>query len=208
MDFFQYLTQAATKVRRCAVVASLLATDVKAKSDTLGQGDHRRPGGIFRREREEGVQPVLKEDVAEVLRRRFFTPESIDDRDAFRSARAGRAQGHLASWTSATAKGGGAAEERYLKSYPFHPDLTEVFYAKWTNLEGFQRTRGVLRTFALALRAAEGWDDSPLVGANVFLGAPGQGGGVRSGARADQHRGHRRARGQEAGMDGRSWRAS
>ena len=27
---------------------------------------------------------MLKEDVAEVLRRRFFTPESIRDREAFR----------------------------------------------------------------------------------------------------------------------------
>ncbi|MHB9089950.1 MAG: hypothetical protein ACYC7H_00890, partial [Chloroflexota bacterium] len=38
-----------------------------------------------------------------------------------------------------------------------------------TNLEGFQRTRGVLRTFAMALRAAVPWDEAPLVGVNVFL---------------------------------------
>ena len=43
------------------------------------------------------------------------------------------------------------AEQRFLASYPFHPDLIEAFYTKWTQLEGFQRTRGVLRTFALAL---------------------------------------------------------
>src|SRR5690606_19902127 len=61
------------------------------------------------------------------------------------------------------------AEERFFRSYPFHPDLTEVFYAKWTQLDRFQRTRGVLRTFALALREAEKWDDSPLVGPRVFL---------------------------------------
>src|SRR5262249_24643415 len=42
-----------------------------------------------------------------------------------------------------------------------------------TNLEGFQRTRGVLRTFALALREAEPWDAAPLVGPNVFLSVPG-----------------------------------
>ena len=50
-------------------------------------------------------------------------------------------------------KEGKSAEARFLASYPFHPDLTDVLYAKWTNLERFQRTRGVLRTFALALRA-------------------------------------------------------
>src|SRR5712692_11488234 len=64
------------------------------------------------------------------------------------------------------------AEDHFLKSYPFHPDLTDIFYTKWTNLEGFQRTRGVLRTFALALRQAEKWDQDPLIGANVFLSAP------------------------------------
>ena len=30
------------------------------------------------------MQPVLKEDVAEVLRRRFFEPQNIRDRDTFR----------------------------------------------------------------------------------------------------------------------------
>ena len=41
-------------------------------------------------------------------------------------------------------------------------------------LEGFQRTRGVLRTFAPALRDAERWDTSPLIGPNVFLGESGR----------------------------------
>src|SRR6266542_382273 len=82
VNFFQYLTQAATKVDRCAIVASLLATD-PAKSDTLGKELMSEMYAIFRREREEGVQPVLKEDVAEVLRRRFFKPDSIRHRAPF-----------------------------------------------------------------------------------------------------------------------------
>src|SRR2546428_12765159 len=82
-NFFQYLTQAATKVDRCAIVASLLATD-PGKSDTLGKELTSELYAIFRREREEGVQPVVKEDVAEVLRRRFFTSESIRERDTLR----------------------------------------------------------------------------------------------------------------------------
>jgi len=66
------------------------------------------------------------------------------------------------------------AENRFLESYPFHPDLTDVFYSKWTGLQGFQRTRGVLRTFALALREAAHWDVSPLIAANVFLNKEGK----------------------------------
>lgn len=173
-DFFQCLTQAATKVDRCAVVASLLATD-PGKSDTLGKEITGKLYAIFRREREEGVQPVTKDDVAEVLRRRFFTPESLRDREAFNSHMMAAIKGVM-DLDEQTRKDKKAAEDRFLKDYPFHPDLTEVLYGKWTGMEGFQRTRGVLRTFALALRDAEKWDDCPLVGVNVFLGDPKRGG--------------------------------
>jgi predicted AAA+ superfamily ATPase len=171
-NFFQYLTQAVTKVDRCAMVASLLATDPR-KSDKLGKEITQELYAIFRREREEGVQPVVKEDVAEVLRRRFFKPESIKDRELFRSHVVAALKG-IGDLDEQTRKDGKAAEDRFLDSYPFHPDLTEVFYSKWTQLEGFQRTRGVLRTFALALREAEKWDNAPLVATNVFLTAPGK----------------------------------
>ncbi|MFV1968095.1 MAG: DUF499 domain-containing protein, partial [Pirellulaceae bacterium] len=170
VNFFQYLSQAATKVPRCCIVASLLATDPR-KSDELGRQLLGDLYDIFRREKEEGVEPVVKEDVAEVLRRRFFKPESIRDRGAFRQHVIAALKG-IQAIDEQTAKAGSAAEERFLRSYPFHPDLTEVLYAKWTQMHGFQRTRGVLRTFALALREAEKWDDSPLIGPAVLLNAP------------------------------------
>lgn len=171
IDFFQYLTQAAVKVERCAVIASLLATDPK-KSDELGKEIIHELYTIFRRQREEEVEPVEKADVAEVLRRRFFTPDSIRDTDSFRPHVAGALAGIMAL-DDQTQRDGKDAERAYLASFPFHPALTDVFYGKWTDLEGFQRTRGILRTFALALRDAEKWDTSPLVGVNVFLAAPG-----------------------------------
>ena len=170
VNFFQYLTQAATKVNKCCIVASLLATDPK-KNDRLGREIEAELYDIFQRQREEIIEPVLKEDVAELLRRRFFTVKSIQDREAFRPHVVTALKG-IADVDEQTRRDGKTAEERYLRSFPFHPDLTEVFYSKWTSLERFQRTRGVLRTFALALREAENWDDSPLIGANVFLNAP------------------------------------
>ncbi|MBM4084628.1 MAG: ATP-binding protein, partial [Planctomycetes bacterium] len=172
VNFFQYLTQAATKVDRCCVVASLLATDPR-KSDTLGREIQAELYDIFQRQREEAVEPVAKEDVAEVLRRRFFAPESLKDRESFRQHVVAAVKS-IQAVDEQTSKSGAEAEERFLKSFPFHPDLTEVLYSKWTQLARFQRTRGVLRTFALALREAEKWDVSPLVGPVVFLTAPGQ----------------------------------
>lgn len=137
VNFFQYLTQAATKVDRCCIVASLLASD-PAKSDPFGRQLQGELYDIFQRQREEAVEPVMKEDVAELLRRRFFTPESIKDHGAFRPHVQAALKG-IFDIDEQTQKQGADAEERYLKSYPFHPDLTEVFYTKWTQLDRFQR---------------------------------------------------------------------
>jgi len=71
---------------------------------------------------------VVKEDVAEVLRRRFFTTESIKDKDSFRPHVAAALKG-IADIDDQTKKQGAKAEERFLKSFPFHPDLTEVLYS-------------------------------------------------------------------------------
>ena len=170
--FFQYLTQAAVKVDRCAMVASLLASD-PGRNDELGRELLAELEDVFGRQMEVAASPVQKEDVAEVLRRRFFEPGSVRDIDSFRPHVA-RAVGNLAALDEETGKQRRAAEERYLASYPFHPDLTEIFYARWTQLDGFQRARGILRTFAIALRDAAQWDTGPLVGANAFLAAPGE----------------------------------
>ena len=171
IDFFQYLCQATVRVDRCALVASLLASD-PAKSDALGKELTQQTFDVFNRQREEGIQPVQKQDVAEVLRRRFFETESISDPDAFRP-HITAAVANIATIEETVRKDRTNAEQRFLESYPFHPDLTDIFYTKWTQLDGFQRTRGILRTFAIALRDAEAWDTAPLVGPNVFLPAPG-----------------------------------
>ncbi len=179
-DFFQCLTQAATKVSRCAIVASLLATD-PAKSDELGREIISELHNVFQRARDEAIQPVERDEVAEILRRRLFNPESLAHSDRFRPEVVAAVQG-ISELDEQTRKDYSAAESRFLRSYPFHPDLTDVFYGKWTGIDRFQRTRGVLRTFALALREAEGWDDCPLIGPNVFL-SPMEGAGISEAAR-------------------------
>ena len=169
--FFQYLTQAVVKVDRCAMVASLLASD-PGKHDELGNEILRQVSDVFGRQTEEDASPVSREDVSEVLRRRFFKPESIREQDIFRP-HVTSVVASVAALDEQTGKERQAAEGRYLRSYPFHPDVTEIFYTRWTQLPRFQRTRGILRTFAIALRDAEKWDTNPLVGPAVFLGGPG-----------------------------------
>lgn len=175
VDFFQYLTQAVIKVDRGAIVASLLATDPAKQQGELGGRLMNELFAVFRRQREEGIQPVQKQDVAEVLRRRFFEREDMRDLNAFRSHVIGVVRG-LAKLDETTAKARRKAEERFLDSFPFHPDLTDALYSRWTQLDSFQRTRGILRTLAFALREAEKWDVSPMIGPAALLAAPEQSG--------------------------------
>ena len=175
VDFFQYLTQAVGKVDTAAMVASILATDPHKQRGELGSRLTSELSDVFRRQREEGVQPVQKEDVPVVLRRRFFEPDDVRSLDGFRPHVIGIVR-DLARLEETTARNRSAAEERFLASFPFHPDLTEVFYSRWTQLEGFQRTRGILRTLATALREAERWDTAPLIGPSTLLAEPGKSG--------------------------------
>lgn len=173
VDFFQYLTQAVVKVDQSAIVASLLATDPSKQQGQVGMRLMNDLFAVFRRQREEGVQPVQKQDVAEVLRRRFFTRESLRNLDSSKSHVIGIVRG-LARIDETMAKERRATEDRFVKSFPFHPDLTDVLYSRWTQLDSFQRTRGILRTLAFALREAEQWDASPLVGPAALLSEPEQ----------------------------------
>ena len=171
VDFFQHLAQAVAKVDRAALVASLLASD-QGKQDPLGQSLQSDLFDVIRRQKEEGVQPVGKEDVAEVLRRRLFETEGPGDPGAHDAQVIGVVRA-LAGLDPATKRKRREEEERFRKSYPFHPDLGDVFYSRWTQLAGFQRTRGILRTLATALRDAEGWDECPVIGPSALLAAPG-----------------------------------
>lgn len=170
-SFFQALTQAAVKTDRCAVVASLLASDIAA-NDSLGLEIVTALKEILKRQEEEMVEPVVKEDVAEVLRRRLFkTCDPVEMRTNAITAFKG-----VCAHDEALKREGAAAEKTFVESFPFHPFLTNILYSNWTGLPRFQRTRGVLRLFAIALRDAAQWDTSPLVGTNVFLRKKGESG--------------------------------
>ena len=60
VDFFQYLTQAVGKVDTAAMVASILATDPRKQRGELGGRLTSELADVFRRQREEGVQPVQR----------------------------------------------------------------------------------------------------------------------------------------------------
>ena len=168
-DFFQGLTQAVASVDRTTIVASLISFD-NAANDPTGTSVLSAIGNIFQRVRE-SVEPVVREDVSELLRRRLF--EYIPP-ETERRAVVNRLVESMKKLPLQASQKDSDAADRLLESYPFHPDLIEVFYQKWTQLTHFQRTRGVLRTFAIALREADGTDTTEFVGPTTLLGTDGE----------------------------------
>ena len=168
-DFFQLLTQAVSRTEGTAIVASLITSDV-VSGDSTGDQVLSAVENVFRRV-EETVEPVSREDVSELLRRRLF--ESVPP-ETTRRAVVDSLTGAMQKLPLRDSQKDQTAYDRLLESYPFHPDLLDVFYQKWTQLSKFQRTRGVLRTFATALKASDGNDPSPFVGPSTLLGPDGE----------------------------------
>lgn len=171
-DFFHSLTQAVAKTPQCCLVASLLASDTK-KMDELGKKISKDLYDEFKRVADEGIQPVEPQDVPEILRRRLFDLDSYVNRDAWPGQVIAALNG-IQALDETTAKQRTQEEKRYLEAFPFHPDFVGVLYTKWTQLEGFQQTRGILKTLASALRDSLQWDKSPLIGPQVLLSPDGE----------------------------------
>ena len=108
--------------------------------------------------------PVQGEEVYEVIRRRLF--EKVDEREAEKV---------VARYTELYRTTKGLHEEAYRAEYgalmrrafPFHPELVRTLYERWGTLQGFQRTRGVLRLLA---RIVEQSFRSPLARPLIGLG--------------------------------------
>jgi hypothetical protein len=176
LNFLQSLTQAVTKVSTASLIVSLLASDPK-RDDAFGRQLLSDMSNIMGRKEDEPFQPVGKDDVAEILRRRLLDPETTKDPEAFRPNVVAVVKAIAATDPefAKTTKQRDEREKQYLASFPFDPAMMEVFYTKWTSgLPLFQRTRGVLRSFAVALRDAEPWDTSPIAGASILLAKPGE----------------------------------
>ncbi|MDE0324945.1 MAG: DUF499 domain-containing protein [Candidatus Poribacteria bacterium] len=162
--FFQHLTQAVEEVNTAAIVASLITSDMIG-NDPMGIDLLQMLVRVFRR-LEKNVEPVSGEDVAELLRRRFFerSPSEKYYRPVVNSLIAAREQlGLRAKHTNPD------AYQKLMNAYPFSPDLIEIFHQKWTRLNNFQGTRGMFRTFATLLRDGYGKDSSSIVTPTTFL---------------------------------------
>ena len=144
LSFIQNLTEAAKLAPRAVLLASLPESDIEAGE--RGARVLRALEKIFGR-----VQalwkPVGSEESFEIVRRRLFEP--IRDE----AARDAVCRAFAKVYADEGARLPGEVREgRYLdrmqRAYPIHPEVFDRLYTDWSTIDGFQRTRGVLKLMA------------------------------------------------------------
>jgi predicted AAA+ superfamily ATPase len=155
LSFVQALTEAVKLVPTAVVLASLPESEVEA-------GSSRGVGALKALEKTFGrVQalwkPVATEEAFEIVRRRLFEPiKDLKTRDAVCRAFADAYIAEGAKLPSETQEG--RYYERLCAAYPIHPEVFDRLYEDWTTIDGFQRTRGVLKLMAKVISRL--WKDN------------------------------------------------
>ena len=155
LSFVQALTEACKLVPNAVLLASLPESEVEA-------GSQRGVSALRALEKTFGrVQalwkPVATEEAFEIVRRRLFEPvRYLQEREAVCRA---FADAYVAEGTRLPSE---TQETRYfnrlLQAYPIHPEVFDRLYEDWTTIEGFQRTRGVLKLMAKVIYRL--WQDN------------------------------------------------
>lgn len=146
LSFLQALTEAVKLVPDAVLLASLPESDVEAGSER-GVAALRALEKTFGR-----IQalwkPVATEEAFEIVRRRLFEPEQRDAKMRETVCRA-FADAYIAEGARIPSE---TQEVRYferlMQAYPIHPEVFDRLYEDWTTIDGFQRTRGVLKLMA------------------------------------------------------------
>jgi predicted AAA+ superfamily ATPase len=145
LSFIQALTEAITAVPKAALLASLPESNTETGS-VMGKQSLAALEKYFGR-----VQalwkPVATVEAFEIVRRRLFNPISdTASMDAVCRAFADHYTEHADSFPIETFESDYL--QRLKQAYPIHPEIFTRLYEDWSTLDGFQRTRGVLKLMA------------------------------------------------------------
>ncbi len=168
ISFMQELTEAVAAANNCVCVVTLPASPQEVGNTSQA---HTILNSLQKRVSRVGAdtQPVADDEIYEVIRRRLF--EELGDPDVIEAAINKYAElykefkGELPPNASRL-----EYKESLRKSYPFHPELIDVFRVRWASHHDFQRTRGVLRL--LATIVSDLWKrQQNLAGENLLIHA-------------------------------------
>ncbi|WP_341228317.1 DUF499 domain-containing protein [uncultured Arcticibacterium sp.] len=170
ISFMQELTEAVASTNNCVAVITLPASPQEVGNTPEAQSIL---NSLQKRVSRVGAdtQPVADDEIYEVIRRRLF--ENIGDQKSLEQVASKYMELYEQHFTELP---GHAVKTQYkekiLKSYPFHPELIDIFRVKWASHHDFQRTRGVLRL--LAAIVSDLWSrQNSLRGENLLI-HPGQ----------------------------------
>lgn len=148
ISFIQELSEAVSNVDRCVLIATLPASAQEvAQSEQsvhiLGVLETRMARVTS------NIKPVEEEEIFEVVRRRLFDDFSEGSREGIEQVISHYFHHYQQHFAELPAYGvRGEYREKLAKSYPFHPELIDMFRLRWASNSAFQRTRGVLRLLA------------------------------------------------------------
>ncbi len=158
LTFAQSLTEAVRSVPNAILVASLPQSQTEIGGEGGNSALQRLQSTFGRMERP--WRPATSDESFEIVRRRLFEPISTE------KLRAGRdrtiqafCQFYRAAKTDFPQECSEKSyESRMAQAYPIHPLLFDQLYQVWGSLDGFQKTRGVLRMVAAIVRVL--WETS------------------------------------------------
>lgn len=166
ISFMQELTEAVAGTENCVAVITLPASPQEVGNTPEAQAIL---SSLQKRVSRVGAdtQPVADDEVYEVIRRRLF--EDMGNPEVIESVVSQYMDMYGQYWTELPSHANKADyKKRLLQSYPFHPELIDVFRIRWASNSDFQRTRGVLRL--LAAIVSDLWKrQQSLPGANLLI---------------------------------------
>ena len=166
ISFMQELTEAVAETNNCVAIITLPASPQEVGSTAQA---HQILNSLENRVRRIGAdtKPVADEEIYEVIRRRLF--DEIGDQANIEAAVTEYMRTFQENWMEMPEYATKAEyKAKLLKSYPFHPELIDVFRIRWASKHGFQRTRGVLRLLAAIVSDLWRRRDN-LVGKNLLV---------------------------------------
>ncbi|MBP1626439.1 MAG: hypothetical protein H6Q00_914 [Holophagaceae bacterium] len=150
LSFMQALTESIKLVPNAILLVSLPESEVEAGSQK-GLAVLKAMEKTFGR-----IQalwkPVATEEAFEIVRRRLFEPiQALGERDAVCRAFADLYKQEGTKVPSSTHEA--RYYDRLVQAYPIHPEVFDRLYEDWSSIEGFQRTRGVLKLMARVIHS-------------------------------------------------------
>ena len=163
LSFAQSLTEAAKAAPKTLLVASIPASDIEIGGEG-GREAVVRLRNTFGR-LESTWRPASAEEGFEIVRRRLFQPitqqKDFTARDAVARAFTDLYRTQSQEFPSDSREGD--YERRLKAAYPIHPELFDRLYNDWSQLDRFQRTRGVLRLMAAVIHTLWERQDASLL---------------------------------------------